>query len=137
MCFTAGPKMENEMLSQRFSTPLKSVDPSAIRDGSAPVLRTDEDAHADAFEPSKAYNHAFLNRPRAGDAIETRFWMEYINGQSLDGKIRVLLRGDGEQQWTLAEELDKDANGLRHLLTRPDLKSGSHSESTFLTPTGY
>lgn len=131
------------MLTSRFKTPLRAVDPSSIRDGSAPVLNGEQDSSAERYEDARPFNHAFLNRPREGDTIDTRFWLEYINGATLDGKLRVLLRydkaaaaddaagvgaGAGSAEIVLANELEKDANGLRwHLTRRDDLDPGSYS----------
>lgn len=132
--------MEAEMLdatSGRGRGSLRSVDPSTVRDASAPILRGEQDQHAEVPEQYKSYSHAFLNRPRNGDVLEERFWMEYINGHTLDGKIRVLMRSvsQGESsteagELVLENELEKDANGLKHLLTRPaSMAAGKYRRS--------
>ena len=126
--------MEAEMLSIGSRASLRSIDPSQTRDASAPILTTENDGDAEIPGQYPKYNHAFLNRPREGDVIEDRFWLEYINGHTLDGKIRVSMRSilsgtaAEENELVLENELDKDANGLKYLLQRPaDMKAGQYS----------
>ena len=125
--------MANEMLG----VGLRSVPSSSKRDGSAPILSTGQDDTAEAghAEGGPFAGHAHLNRPRSGAILEERFWIDYIDATSFNGRIAVCLRaadGDGRdagEETVLENALEKDGNALKKLVHRPSgMKAGPYSE---------